>query len=101
MSSIKFDMKTLSIDIETYSDIEIKLGVYRYCDTPSFTILLFAYSIDDKPIEIVDLASGDELPDEILEALTDSKVIKKALTIKFMKTHLLVSEGILGKQTVC
>lgn len=50
-------MKTLSIDIETYSDIPLqKTGVYRYCESPNFEILLFGYSIDSGPVQVVDLA---------------------------------------------
>lgn len=52
-------MKTLSIDIETYSDIPLqKTGVYRYCESPNFEILLFGYSIDSGPVQVVDLACG-------------------------------------------
>ena len=54
--------KTLAIDIETFSDVDlIKCGVYAYADSPAFEILLFAYSADDGPVEVVDLRQGDTL----------------------------------------
>ena len=56
-------MKTLSIDIETYSDIPLqKTGVYRYCESPNFEILLFGYSIDSGPVQVVDLTCGGAYP---------------------------------------
>ena len=59
-------MKTLSIDIETYSEASLSsTGVYRYAADPSFTILLFAYSVDAGPVQIVDLAQGESLPAEV------------------------------------
>ena len=60
-------MKTLSCDIETYSDIDLgKCGVYRYTESPDFEILLFAYSIDEGPVMVVDLAQGEVIEDEII-----------------------------------
>ena len=60
--------KTLSIDIETYSDIPLqKTGVYRYCESPNFEILLFGYSIDSGPVQVVDLACGEHIPKEVLD----------------------------------
>lgn len=54
-------MKTLSIDIETYSDIPLqKTGVYRYVESPDFEILLFAYSVDSQPVQVIDLACGEK-----------------------------------------
>jgi hypothetical protein len=59
-------MHVISIDIETFSDIDLgKCGVYRYAESPSFDILLFSYSIDDGQIKLIDLASGEKLPDII------------------------------------
>lgn len=56
-------MKTLSIDIETFSDVQLpKTGVYRYCESPDFEILLFAYSVDAGPVQVVDLACGKRYP---------------------------------------
>lgn len=72
-------MKTLSIDIETYSDAPLsKCGVYRYAESDAFEVLLFAYSADGAPVEVVDLASGEELPDEVERALRDASVTKWA-----------------------
>lgn len=77
-------MKTLSIDIETYSDILLqKSGVYRYCESPNFEILLFAYSMDSGPVQVVDLACGEVIPQEILQALEDETVIKWAFNATF------------------
>ena len=60
-------MKTLSIDIETYSDVPLqKTGVYRYVESPNFEILLFAYSVDSQPVQVIDLACGEQIPKEIL-----------------------------------
>lgn len=82
-------MQKISIDIETFSDIDlIKCGVYRYADSPNFTILLFAYSIDDGEINIIDLASGDKLPEEIAEAIKSDMVIKKAFNAQFERVCL-------------
>ena len=82
-------MKTLSIDIETYSDIPLqKTGVYRYCESPNFEILLFGYSIDSGPVQVVDLACGDHIPKEVLAALEDDSVIKWAFNAAFERVCL-------------
>lgn len=82
-------MKTLSIDIETYSSSNLaKSGVYRYVESPDFEILLFAYSIDGSSIQVVDLASGEKLPDDVLDALTDEMVIKWAFNANFERICL-------------
>ena len=79
----------LSIDIETYSDVDLtKCGVYAYVDSPNFTVLLFAYAFDDEETKIVDLACGEKLPAEVLEALTDGSVIKTAFNAAFERTCL-------------
>jgi DNA polymerase len=83
-------MKTLSIDIETFSDIDLgKCGVYRYTDSPNFDILLFAYSMDEGPVELVDLASGEELPEEIIEAILSGDIIKTAFNANFERVALM------------
>jgi DNA polymerase len=83
-------MTTLSIDIETFSDIDLgKCGVYRYTDSPNFDILLFAYSIDEGPVELVDLASGEEIPTEIVEAILSSDIIKTAFNANFERVALM------------
>lgn len=82
-------MKTLSIDIETYSDQNLaKCGVYRYVESPAFEILLFSYSIDGAPVQIVDLACGETLPADVVAALTDDSVIKWAFNAAFERICL-------------
>ena len=82
-------MRTLSIDIETYSDVPLqKSGVYRYCESPNFEILLFGYSIDSGPVQVVDLACGEHIPKEVLAALEDDSVIKWAFNAAFERVCL-------------
>ena len=82
-------MKTLSIDIETYSDVQLpKTGVYRYCESDNFEILLFAYSIDSQPVQVVDLACGETIPEEIIATLEDDTVIKWAFNAAFERICL-------------
>ncbi len=77
-------MDTLAIDIETYSDVSLPdCGVHRYTASPQFEILLFAYSINDEPTEIIDLASGERIPEHIMQMLTDDSVIKMAFNAAF------------------
>lgn len=82
-------MKFMSIDIESYSDIDInKAGVYRYVDTEEFKILLFAYSVDGGPVQLIDLTRGDSIPKEIVEALSDKSVTKWAYNANFERVAL-------------
>ena len=82
-------MKYLSIDIETYSSENLaKCGVYRYCQSPDFEVLLFGYSVDGGPVKVVDLANGEAIPDEIICAIVDDKVIKWAFTAQFERICL-------------
>ena len=82
-------MKTLSIDIETYSSVNLaKSWVYRYAASPDFEILLFGYSVDGAPVEVVDLARGEKIPPDILEALTDPTVTKWAFNAQFERVCL-------------
>lgn len=82
-------MKTLSIDIETYSNVQLpKTGVYRYCESDNFEILLFAYSVDSQPVQVVDLACGETIPEEIIAALEDDTVIKWAFNAAFERICL-------------
>lgn len=76
-------MRTLSIDIETYSDVDIKLGVYRYTDTPNFEILLFGYAFDEDPAKVIDVACGEDLDKSLIKALSDANVLKKAYNAQF------------------
>ena len=77
-------MDTLAIDIETYSDVSLPdCGVHRYAASEQFEILLFAYSRNDEPTKIIDLASGEKMPDEIMKLLTDDSVIKTAYNAAF------------------
>lgn len=76
--------KTLSIDIETYSSEDLtKSGVYRYAEAPDFSILLFGYAFNDEPVHVVDLACGNELPKEVLDALLNASVLKTAWNAAF------------------
>ena len=82
-------MKNLSIDLETYSSADIgKSGMYRYCEAPDFEILLFAYSVDGAPVQSVDLARGETLPEEIRAALEDPAVTKWAFNASFERICL-------------
>ena len=87
-------MKTLNIDIETYSDEDLtKVGVYKYADSPNFEILLFAYSVDGQPVKCEDLTLS-EIPDEIVAALTDKNVLKIAFNAQFERVCLSKYLGI-------
>lgn len=87
--------KILSIDIETYSSVDlIKSGVYAYVDSADFTILLFAYAYDEEDTRIVDLACGEEIPDDIVNALSDNSVIKSAFNAAFERICLSKYLGI-------
>ena len=82
-------VNTLSIDIETFSSSNLsKSGVYRYTENPDFEILLFGYSIDSSPVQVIDLAGGEELPSAIRAALTDPGVIKWAFNANFERICL-------------
>lgn len=80
-------MPILSIDIETYSDVDLtKCGVYAYSDSSNFEILLFAYAFDEEPTQIVDFACGEQLPERVLAALEDPAVTKVAFNAQFERT---------------
>lgn len=77
-------IKEMSIDLETYSDVDIKKsGVYKYAESENFEILLFAVSINGDDVIVYDLACGDVLPDEILDAIVSDDVIKWAFNASF------------------
>lgn len=82
-------MKTLSLDIETFSSIDLsKSSVYRYVESPDFAILLLGYSIDGGERQIIDLAQGEEVPDEVISALSDENVHKWAFNAAFERVCL-------------
>lgn len=82
-------MKTISIDIETYSSVNLtKSGVYKYCEADDFEILLFAYSVDGGEVKVVDLAMGETIPLPVLNALTDENVLKWAFNAQFERICL-------------
>ncbi len=77
-------MHHLNVDLETFSSVDIKkAGLYRYVQSPDFQILLFAFSFDNEPVQIIDLAQGEALPNEILLALQDTSIIKHAYNAPF------------------
>ena len=91
-------MRILSIDKETYSDVDLsKSGVYPYAESDNFEILFFGYSVDGHPPQVIDLANGEQLPDDIIAALTDPNVIKTAYNAMFericISKHLGLPKG--------
>lgn len=82
-------IKEMSIDLETYSDVDIKKsGVYKYAESENFKILLFAVSINGGDVIVYDLACGDVLPDEILDAIVSNGIIKWAFNASFERICL-------------
>ena len=82
-------MEIISIDIETYSSVDLKkCGVYKYAESDDFEILLFSYSVDGSETKVIDLAKGEEIPAEILDALTDEKISKWAFNAQFERVCL-------------
>ena len=82
---------TLSIDVETFSDVDLKkCGVYKYAESPDFEILLFGVSVDGGEVTVYDLTSGDTVPEEIIKALSDDSVIKWAYNASFERICLSV-----------
>ncbi len=98
-------IKTLSIDLETFSDVDLsKCGVYKYVESPAFEILLFGVSVDGGDVAVYDLAQGEKIPEEIITTLTDSAVIKWAFNATFERVCLskylgLPSEEYLNPQS--
>lgn len=83
------DIKTLSLDLETYSDVDLgKCGVYRYAESPSFEVLLFGYAINGGEVHVIDLALGEKVPEEILNALVDDNITKWAFNASFERVCL-------------
>ena len=82
-------MRTLSIDIESYSDVDLsKCGVYKYASSPAFEILLFGYAVDGGDVRVVDLVCGEQIPEEIISALSDASVTKWAFNAMFERVCL-------------
>lgn len=82
-------MQYLSIDIETYSSVNLqKAGVYKYAESPDFDILLFGYSVDGGAVHVIDLACGEKIPAEIVDALSDKSVTKWAFNAQFERVCL-------------
>ena len=82
-------IKTLSLDLETYSSVSLKkAGVYPYAESPDFEILLFGYSVNGGPVHVVDIARGEQIPEPVLSALTDDTVIKWAFNASFERICL-------------
>lgn len=83
------DIKTLSLDLETYSDVDLgKCGVYRYAESLSFEVLLFGFAINGGEVHVIDLALGEKIPEEILNALTDDNITKWAFNASFERVCL-------------
>ena len=81
-------IKKLSIDLETFSSVSIKCGVYHYSESPDAEVLLFGQSINDEPVIVVDVANGEKIPDYVLAALTDDSVTKCAFNASFERIFL-------------
>lgn len=82
-------IKNLEIDIESFSDVDLsKCGVYRYCQSPAFEILLFGYAVDGGDVRVVDLACGEKIPADVVEALSDDSVIKWSYNNNFERVCL-------------
>lgn len=87
-------MRTLSIDIETYSSVSLqKCGVYTYAESPDFEILLFGYAWDDEPAQVIDLTTGADLPQELQNALYDPEILKTAYNANFERVCLSAYMG--------
>lgn len=83
------NLKSIAWDLETYSSVDLaKCGVYRYCESEDFEILLAAYSVDGGAVRVVDLACGEKLPEEILDALEDETVEKWSYNSQFERICL-------------
>ncbi len=84
-------MQEISIDLETYSDVNLqKCGVYRYAESSNFEILLFGYAVDGGEVQVVDIARGEKIPQGIIEALTDDAVTKWSFNSSFERICLSV-----------
>lgn len=88
-------MRRITLDIETYSSVDLlKCGVYKYAGSEDFEILLLAYAYDDEPVQLIDLACGEEIPAKLLDDLQDHSIIKEAYNANFERTCLRYALGI-------
>lgn len=97
-------MKRISIDLETYSSVDLgKSGVYKYSESEDFEILLFAYALNDEKVQVIDLASGEIIPEEILSALNDESIEKWAFNANFERVCLsrFLGEGLKPQGWYC
>ena len=84
-------IETLSIDIETHSGVDLgKCGVYKYAESPDAEVLLFAYSANSEPVNVIDVANGEKIPEDVLSALTDNTVTKWAFNATFERIFLSI-----------
>ena len=95
-------MENLSIDLETFSSVDLKkCGVYKYAESDDFEILLFGYSVDGSEVKVIDLAQGETIPEVVLSALTDETVTKWAFNAQFESCLLYTSpsprDGLLSR----
>ena len=82
-------INTLSLDLETYSDVDLaKAGVYKYAESTNFEILLLGVSINDGPVDVYDLASGDAVPDKLVAAIASDEIIKWSCNASFERICL-------------
>ena len=82
-------VNSLSLDLETFSSVDLsKCGVYKYAESPDFEILLFGYSVDNGEVRTIDLAQGEKIPQEIIDALVSDEVIKWAFNANFERVCL-------------
>ena len=87
-------MKTLSIDVETYSGTSLPdCGVYKYVEDEDFDILIFGYSVDEGPVQVVDLLCGEEIPQDVFDAIWDPSVEKVAWNCNFERTTIAKKFG--------
>lgn len=83
------EIKSLSLDLETYSDVDLsKCGVYRYAESPCFEVLLFGYAVNGGKVHVIDLALGETIPEEVVNALTDDTITKWAFNASFERICL-------------
>lgn len=88
------EMRVLGVDLETFSSVDlVKSGVYPYAESEDFEILLFAYAFDDETVQVIELASGEAIPEAVMDALTDPVVIKTAYNAQFERTCLKAHLG--------